>query len=70
MTAAEMQPVFAEWNKGELDSYLIEITSPSSATRTPTASRSWTRSSTSPSQKGTGKWTVISAAGTRHPDHR
>src|SRR5579863_3121679 len=26
MTAAEMQPVFADWNKTELDSYLIEIT--------------------------------------------
>src|SRR3954471_10023546 len=26
MTADEMQPVFAEWNKGDLDSYLIEIT--------------------------------------------
>src|SRR5215470_16212162 len=26
MSAAEMHEVFAEWNKGELDSYLIEIT--------------------------------------------
>src|SRR5690554_5650576 len=26
MSAKEMQGVFAEWNKGELDSYLIEIT--------------------------------------------
>ncbi|MGX7046353.1 NADP-dependent phosphogluconate dehydrogenase [Pseudolactococcus plantarum] len=26
LTAADMQKVFAEWNKGELDSYLIEIT--------------------------------------------
>src|SRR5256885_10393520 len=26
MTADEMSAVFAEWNKGELDSYLIEIT--------------------------------------------
>ena len=26
MTADQMQPIFAEWNKGELDSYLIEIT--------------------------------------------
>jgi 6-phosphogluconate dehydrogenase len=26
MTTPDMQPVFAEWNKGELDSYLIEIT--------------------------------------------
>ena len=27
MTAQELHEVFAEWNKGELDSYLIEITS-------------------------------------------
>src|SRR3954465_13632794 len=27
MTADQMQPVFAEWNQGELNSYLIEITS-------------------------------------------
>src|SRR5205809_3956219 len=27
MTADEMHPVFAEWNKSELDSFLIEITS-------------------------------------------
>ena len=26
MTNEEMHDVFAEWNKGELDSYLIEIT--------------------------------------------
>ena len=26
MSAYEMHEVFAEWNKGELDSYLIEIT--------------------------------------------
>src|ERR1700744_4313220 len=26
MTADEMQPVFKEWNEGELESYLIEIT--------------------------------------------
>ena len=27
MGCDEMSAVFAEWNKGELDSYLIEITS-------------------------------------------
>jgi len=26
MSAAEMHEVFAEWNRGELDSYLIQIT--------------------------------------------
>jgi 6-phosphogluconate dehydrogenase len=26
MTPGEMSEVFAEWNKGELDSFLIEIT--------------------------------------------
>ena len=27
LEAAELADIFAEWNKGELDSYLIEITS-------------------------------------------
>ncbi|CAM5560566.1 6-phosphogluconate dehydrogenase [Bacillus safensis FO-36b] [Bacillus safensis subsp. safensis] len=26
LSAAELHEVFSEWNKGELDSYLIEIT--------------------------------------------
>ena len=40
MTADELHEVFAEWNKGELDSYLIEITARHPRLRrTKTASR-------------------------------
>ena len=52
MTADEMQEVFADWNKTELDSYPDRnhgaISSPS---RTPTASRWWTRLWTPPAKK-------------------
>ena len=49
-----------KWNKGELDSYLIEITARHLQRQGPgdAASRWSTRSSTRPGQKGTGKWTV------------
>jgi 6-phosphogluconate dehydrogenase len=43
LTADELHEVFAEWNKGELDSYLIEITRRSLRRRTRTARRWWTR---------------------------
>ena len=39
MSADEMHEVFKEWNKGELDSYLIEITRDILAIKTPTARR-------------------------------
>lgn len=49
MTPAEIGDVFEEWNKTELDSYLIEITAEvlHQSTRRP-ASRSSTSSSTTP----------------------
>jgi hypothetical protein len=57
-----------EWNTGELDSYLIEITATSSPSKTPTARRSWTRFSTPPAKKapanGRSKFRRP-----RHPDH-
>ena len=49
--ADELHEVFAEWNKGELDSYLIEITARSSPRKTTTARRSSTRSSTPPARR-------------------
>ncbi len=39
----EMHDVFAEWNKGELDSYLIEITRDILPIRTRMAGTQWTR---------------------------
>ena len=48
----ELHDVFAEWNDGELDSYLIEITRDIfGRARTRTASRSSTRSSTPPARR-------------------
>lgn len=56
----ELHEVFAEWNKGELNSYLIEITTNiftkyDSITGKPMVDIILDRAS----QKGTGKWTVM-----------
>src|SRR5580692_5596874 len=61
MTAAEMQPVFAEWNKGELDSYLIEITSHILAFKDTDGLPLVDKILDVAGQKGTGKWTGISS---------
>lgn len=58
MTPEEMQPVFQEWNRGELDSYLIEITSDimgkkDDETGHPMLDVILDRAG----QKGTGRWT-------------
>jgi 6-phosphogluconate dehydrogenase len=60
MTAAEMHEVFAEWNKGELDSYLIEITRDILAYEEDGAALVDKILDTA-GQKGTGKWTGIAA---------
>ena len=60
MTAAEMQPHFARWNEGKLDSYLIEITAEILGHTTdgkPTVDLILDAAG----QKGTGKWTVIAS---------
>ena len=52
MTADEMHEVFAKWNKGKLDSYLIEITRDILAVQgRGRHSRWWTRSWTPPSRR-------------------
>ncbi len=58
MTPDDMQPVFQEWNKSELDSYLIEITSEimgkkDDETGKPMLDVIMDRAG----QKGTGRWT-------------
>ena len=58
MTPDEMQPVLQEWNKGELDSYLIEITTEimgkkDDETGQPMLDVIMDRAG----QKGTGRWT-------------
>jgi 6-phosphogluconate dehydrogenase len=55
--------VFARWNKGPLDSYLIEITRDILAYKDPETGRPMIDLILDAAgQKGTGKWTVISAS--------
>ncbi|OZI11997.1 phosphogluconate dehydrogenase (NADP(+)-dependent, decarboxylating) [Bacillaceae bacterium SAS-127] len=62
LTATELHEVFSEWNKGELDSYLIEITADiftkvDEETGKPLVDVILDKAG----QKGTGKWTSQSA---------
>jgi 6-phosphogluconate dehydrogenase len=58
MSADEMHDVFAEWNQGELDSYLIEITRDIMAKKEDATGRSMIDVILDTAgQKGTGKWT-------------
>ncbi|BCU80468.1 6-phosphogluconate dehydrogenase, NADP(+)-dependent, decarboxylating [Polycladomyces abyssicola] len=58
----ELHRVFAEWNKGELDSYLIEITADIFTKVDPETSQSLVDVILDTAgQKGTGKWTSQSA---------
>ncbi len=59
--AGELSQVFAEWNKGELDSYLIDITTTIFAKKDEDGSPLVDKILDTAGQKGTGKWTVISA---------
>lgn len=62
MTPGEMQSVFAEWNKGELDSYLIEITRDILAKNDEETGKPMVDLILDTAgQKGTGKWTSVSA---------
>jgi 6-phosphogluconate dehydrogenase len=62
MTADEMGDVFAEWNKGDLDSYLIEITSHILKFKDADGQPLVDKILDAAGQKGTGKWTVINSA--------
>ncbi len=61
LTPDELHTVFAEWNKGELDSYLIEISSQIFAKKDEDGSPIVDKILDTAGQKGTGKWTVFSA---------
>src|SRR5215218_2149818 len=61
MTADELHDVFAEWNKGELDSYLIEITADIFGFRDEDGVPMVDKILDTAGQKGTGKWTAISS---------
>src|SRR6202000_2007502 len=53
--------VFAEWNKGELDSYLIEITRDILAYKDTDGTPLVDKILDTAGQKGTGKWTVVNS---------
>ncbi|HVR72928.1 MAG TPA: decarboxylating NADP(+)-dependent phosphogluconate dehydrogenase [Planctomycetota bacterium] len=62
MSAAEMHETFAGWNRGELDSYLIEITRDIFAVKDDSTGQALVESILDKAgQKGTGIWTSISA---------
>jgi 6-phosphogluconate dehydrogenase len=61
LTPAELHEVFAEWNKGELDSYLIEITRDIFGKRDEEGRAVVDLILDTAGQKGTGKWTGISS---------
>ncbi len=61
LSADEMHQVFAEWNEGKLDSYLIEITRDILAFKDEDGEPLVEKILDSAGQKGTGKWTAVSA---------
>ncbi|WP_420237250.1 decarboxylating NADP(+)-dependent phosphogluconate dehydrogenase [Telmatobacter bradus] len=67
LTPDELHEVFTEWNKGELDSYLIEISRDIFAKKDEDGQPLLDKILDTAGQKGTGKWTVISALDTGQP---
>jgi len=63
----KMAAIFADWNKGELDSYLIQITADILAHKDEDGSPLVNKILDAAGQKGTGKWTVINAAELSQP---
>jgi 6-phosphogluconate dehydrogenase len=61
LSASEMHLIFKEWNAGELDSYLIEITRDILAYQDTDGNPLVDKILDTAGQKGTGKWTAIAA---------
>jgi 6-phosphogluconate dehydrogenase len=61
MTSEEMHEVFKDWNRGELNSYLIEITRDILAFKDDDGAPLVEKILDTAGQKGTGKWTGIAA---------
>jgi 6-phosphogluconate dehydrogenase len=61
MSNQEMHETFAEWNKGELDSYLVEITRDILAFKDENGDYVVDQILDKAGQKGTGKWTVMAS---------
>ena len=60
-TPDELHEIFTEWNKGELDSYLIEISAEIFAKKDEDGKPLVDKILDAAGQKGTGKWTCVSA---------
>ena len=61
LSADEMHLIFKEWNKGELDSYLVEITRDILAFKDVDGNPLVDKILDTAGQKGTGKWTAVTA---------
>jgi len=61
LSTDEMQKIFTDWNKGELNSYLIEITADILAYKDTDGKPLLDKILDTAGQKGTGKWTGITA---------
>ncbi|HDQ15233.1 MAG TPA: decarboxylating NADP(+)-dependent phosphogluconate dehydrogenase [Sediminispirochaeta sp.] len=59
LSTDEMAEIFAEWNRGELNSYLIEITAKILGFKDQDGSALVEKILDTAGQKGTGKWTAI-----------
>ncbi|ARN56025.1 decarboxylating NADP(+)-dependent phosphogluconate dehydrogenase [Sedimentisphaera salicampi] len=67
MSNEEMKDVFTEWNEGELDSYLIEITRDILGYKDENGDYVLDLIMDTAGQKGTGKWTAIAALDVGQP---
>jgi len=67
MSNGEMHQVFAEWNKGALDSYLIEITRDILGYKDEEGNEVIDLILDTAGQKGTGKWTAVAALDAGQP---
>ena len=61
LSTDELHHVFAEWNRGELDSFLIEITAAILAKKDDDGQPLIDKILDTAGQKGTGKWTAVNA---------
>ena len=61
LSADELSAIFARWNESELDSFLIEITASIFAKKDTDGAPMIDKILDTAGQKGTGKWTAISA---------
>ena len=67
VNASELADIYSEWNKTELDSYLIDITAQIFRVKDTDGSPLVDKILDTAMQKGTGKWTIESALGVNSP---